>query len=740
MTPTETPNDTQLLLLCRDYLLDLRRNNDEVALATKKNMDADYISLAIFSLNRSILRPDYLANTKKPEDIFATSSQNSNSHKIPHITKINNEILTPREDMPRPYDVGYNDVHPSNLYRFYPLNGLGSAPENGPLELDELVTAGLHNMSARCRLEAEKDIIKCPQFELYIESVTAKGYFQDPENSGKRKDQREEERRRARKAQVYKDKYRKAIAKYREKLAVDVRLGCDTRMGLLSPPCSPNLEMRLPQFDMRSQPDMGSRKTSNNPRRDSRSFHSPPRSCQIPTLRGVMSPVSPLTPNAAGERRSSSRKKSRTPTTKSTPTSSRSVKESPRSVKASPRSVRESPRSVKASPRLVKESSNSMPPRDTHSPIPRSRPVKETMTSPKQQHKKTLSTTPSFDSVNTSSNASSSNVSTISSGKSLLDGVNRNRRRNIVRNKNLARTDRPSSTQPDKTEAAPKKAPEMEEKSVKPPTTGTTHVASTQNDGVTERPPRKVTADLEITKAKPFSLYELHLVTSASSGMEVNAGSFVSMSPPDRRQKSEFEIKMEERQKRLASNSISPSLELPDIAGEGRCTSPVARIRSERNTCLSQGDEASQAATPVSSPRRVTKLAAGSWMTSSQKRSDLLIPNPPREEERKSSFIAAKKSALFDRTVNVNNSGITTKKSSPQKFATSPKTELKIDPFQFAPPKIISKIGGGTRSFANKVEVDQLDTGLPRLTSPRVGLISPRARSSQRASPLKRAC
>ena len=733
MRPTEVPNDTQLLLLCRDYLLDLRRNNDEVTLATKKNMDADYISLAIFSLNRSILRPDYLANTRKPEDIFATSSQNSNSHKIPHITKINNEILTPREDIPRPYDVGYNDVHPSNLYRFYPLNGLGSAPENGPLELDELVTAGLQSMSARCRLEAEKDVIKSPQFELYIENVTAKGYFQDPENSGKRKDQREEEKRRARKAQVYKDKYRKAIAKYREKLAVDVRLGCDTRMGLLSPPCSPQPEMRLPQFDMRSQPDMRSRKTSSNPRRDSQSFHSPPRSCQINTLRGVMSPVSPLTPNAAGERRTSSRKQSSTSSTKSTTASSRSVKESPRSV-------RESPRSAKASTR--KESNSVMPPRDTHSPIPRPRPAKETMRSPKQQHKKTLSmqTTPSFDSANTTSNASSSNVSTISSGKSLLDGVNRNRRRNIVRNRSLAKTDRPSSAQPNKSEAL-KKPVEMKEKSVNPPTTA--HIASTQNEGVNENSPRKVTADVEISKAKPFSLYEMHLVTSASSGMEVNAGSFVSMSPPDRRKKSEFEIKMEERQKRLASNSISPSLELPDIAGEGDCTSPVARIRSERNTFLSQVDEASQAATPVSSPRRVNKLTAGSWMNSSQKRSDLLIPNPPREEERKNSFIAAKKSALFDRTVNVNNSGNTMKESSPRMSVNSPKADLKIDPFRLTPPKIISKIGGGPRSFAKKVAVDNLDTGLPRLSSPRGGLRSPRSRSSPRGfdvSPLKRAC
>ena len=109
MKAAEIPTDTQLLLLCRDYLLDLRRNNDETALAAKNNMDADYISLAIFSLNRSILRPDYLANTKQPEDIFASSSKSSNSHRIPQMT--NRQLSVVADDFVRiQHMLGIKDV------------------------------------------------------------------------------------------------------------------------------------------------------------------------------------------------------------------------------------------------------------------------------------------------------------------------------------------------------------------------------------------------------------------------------------------------------------------------------------------------------------------------------------------------------------------------------------------------------------------------------------------------------
>jgi len=95
MSSPDVLTDTHLLLLCRDYLIDLRRNNDETVL-TEKNLDPDYISLAIFSLNQSILRPDYLTDGRKRDDIFSSFSKTSGSHRIPNISKINKEILSPR--------------------------------------------------------------------------------------------------------------------------------------------------------------------------------------------------------------------------------------------------------------------------------------------------------------------------------------------------------------------------------------------------------------------------------------------------------------------------------------------------------------------------------------------------------------------------------------------------------------------------------------------------------------------
>ena len=341
--------------------------------------------------------------------------------------------------------------------------------------------------------------------------------------------------------------------------------------------------------DWRAEAGKRVQKASNKPRRESRSFHSPPRSCQ---LLADMTPVSPLSLVTTAERRSSSKKNPKNSRPKSIP---RSLKVAG-SVKESPRSIRESPRSVRPSPRSDKKEKSMMSPASMRKYARTPLSVKDTTTtSKKQQQKKSESVqaTPSFESANTSSNASSANASTISSGKSLLDGVNRDRRRNIIRNRSLARKDRLSSTT---LEATTKKKPATEDKMSS--IAKIAAVVATQDKFTAEKPPQEESASLEATKEKSLNLYEMHLAKSTSSGMEVNAGSFASISPPDRRKKSEFELKIEERQKRLSRNgAVPPSLELPDITGPGAdendCTSPVARIRRERN--ISPFVEASQA-------------------------------------------------------------------------------------------------------------------------------------------------
>ena len=114
------PSDVHLVLLCLDYLLDLRRKNNPDILNTQKHLDADYISLAAFALMHSVRRPEYLVN-KCVEDKIHPSI----------FAEIDDMILASGHTFPRPYDAEYNDLQHSNLYRFFGLEGLAGGTESG---------------------------------------------------------------------------------------------------------------------------------------------------------------------------------------------------------------------------------------------------------------------------------------------------------------------------------------------------------------------------------------------------------------------------------------------------------------------------------------------------------------------------------------------------------------------------------------------------------------------------------
>jgi tetratricopeptide (TPR) repeat protein len=114
----------------------------------------------------------------------------------------------------------YDDMHPSNVHRFYPLSGLASGPSlKGPLTFGELAAAGLAGLGARSRLEAEKDMIQSPLFEQFVQAVKSKGFFMDPDNDTPMSDPEEERLRIIRQKYNYEDRYRKVVAKFRTKLA-----------------------------------------------------------------------------------------------------------------------------------------------------------------------------------------------------------------------------------------------------------------------------------------------------------------------------------------------------------------------------------------------------------------------------------------------------------------------------------------------------------------------------------------
>ena len=59
------PSEAQLVLLCLDYLRDLRRTYNEQDLVVAEGIDADYLSVAIYSLSRCFLRPPQLLITSE---------------------------------------------------------------------------------------------------------------------------------------------------------------------------------------------------------------------------------------------------------------------------------------------------------------------------------------------------------------------------------------------------------------------------------------------------------------------------------------------------------------------------------------------------------------------------------------------------------------------------------------------------------------------------------------------------
>ena len=255
------PSETQLVLLCLDYLRDLRRAYSVEELAEVEGVDANYLSLSIYALSRSFLRPQHLLHTTDDagNDAWLDRSKGNivlpgsfppppgpdlttqSKITLPSLDAINQEVLYDRDpdsvaDNKFGSDVGegpkyvpasesygwyeYDDAHLSNSHRFYPLNGLASGPSlRGPLTLGEIAAAGLAGLGARSRHDAERDMMKSPLFEQFVGAVRAKGFFRDPETETPMENPDEERIRQQRAAEVYEDRFRKVVGKFRTKLA-----------------------------------------------------------------------------------------------------------------------------------------------------------------------------------------------------------------------------------------------------------------------------------------------------------------------------------------------------------------------------------------------------------------------------------------------------------------------------------------------------------------------------------------
>ena len=355
--PASLPSETELVLLCLDYLRDLRRSYQHGPspsgattstsgdappgsggdlLREAEQLDGNWISLAIYALSRSFVGEDNglrdafacgrsgdaaggggcgndawfgpqraagrqsspllqirvapSASTGNEQKCVATTATNASAPEtiaIPSsMADINREILRP--DLPPSASAAastgaangsgspgrskasrlaaiksgsasgsasasaahsqnsctalypHDDAHPSNLHRFYALNGLGGGGTGGgeggsdgggaggrpPLTLGELTAAGLAGLGARSRLEAERDMVRSELFGQFLTAVGQKGFFEGTtaapmmSTANVDDDGADAGANEANAAQrKYEERYRKVVAKFRTKLA-----------------------------------------------------------------------------------------------------------------------------------------------------------------------------------------------------------------------------------------------------------------------------------------------------------------------------------------------------------------------------------------------------------------------------------------------------------------------------------------------------------------------------------------
>lgn len=277
------PGEIELVLMCLDYLRDLRRSHraegGSSSLANR-GIDADWLSLSIYSLSRT-LRPDTdlgsafqdpdaagndpFFDPTSPAMMKSKQAGAGPAFKIvgtagrvalpATMDGIDREVLYAKD--PRPNTIGgrggggtsptklavqrigsetgrgrhgapparaddpadwYNcdDSHPSNSHRFYPMNGLESF--RAPLSLPEVASAGLAYMGARSRLDAEREMVRSELFSQFLEAVSDKGFFHGVRPYENGDDGTESDKK-------YVDRYRKVVAKFRAKLGAKAAEG-----------------------------------------------------------------------------------------------------------------------------------------------------------------------------------------------------------------------------------------------------------------------------------------------------------------------------------------------------------------------------------------------------------------------------------------------------------------------------------------------------------------------------------
>lgn len=244
--------EAQMVLLCLDHLRSLvRRHPTENELA-QHNLSSNFILVAIYALNRCFLENSPLSNIHNGNDPYYKMSMNGGDETVlgggqggfteemdinsretkftstlttlPSTKRIQKEVLCQEDDE----EYFYDDLHLSNQDRFFHLNGLasGNSPEDqegqagsvgGPISLTEITVAGLSELNARSRIDAETGMTESHLFKQFVKAVEYKGFFkqQNPDEIGGDLDNNTSHDK-----STYEERYQKVVTKFRTKLAV----------------------------------------------------------------------------------------------------------------------------------------------------------------------------------------------------------------------------------------------------------------------------------------------------------------------------------------------------------------------------------------------------------------------------------------------------------------------------------------------------------------------------------------
>ena len=227
------PTEAETILLCLDYLRSLRRKQDAPSSSKRLSTNSnDYVTLAIWALNKSIAHEmngsgtdSYFQNDEEHQQQQPKVKQSigklTRDITIPTLSEMESEFLYKLSNQDDHY-YEYDDSHPSNQFRFYKYDGLDSIPT----QLTSLVSHALESKEMRgmTRLRGEDVMQKDPMFQDFMEAVKSKGFFRITEKdvmskkSGRGSMVTSREKMEKVREELHQDRYRKVIAKFRQKL------------------------------------------------------------------------------------------------------------------------------------------------------------------------------------------------------------------------------------------------------------------------------------------------------------------------------------------------------------------------------------------------------------------------------------------------------------------------------------------------------------------------------------------